>query len=275
MNIIARWLQSVRLIAGEEAAVLVAFVQLWEQRLLIGGTRNMSKLRLKITKGEELRFISHLDYVRAITRAVRRAKLPAAYSEGFNPHMKVAFASALAVGVTSDAEYMDLDMEEQIEPSEVIARLNAVLPPGIQVREAGYVDERAAALMAVVDQTDYQILIPVTGAFSVADAQMSLTRFAEMEKVVYVRHSPKGKRFIDLKQYIAHPLEMENTPQTVQLSLSIKMTSGGSVKPSEILDVLVSDFGFPVQSQTALIHRTALWAAADGKQVSPLALEQP
>ncbi|MBP2639718.1 MAG: hypothetical protein H6Q66_669 [Firmicutes bacterium] len=235
----------------------------------------MSKLRLKITKGEELRFISHLDYVRAITRAVRRAKLPAAYSEGFNPHMKVAFASALAVGVTSDAEYMDLDMEEQIEPSEVIARLNAVLPPGIQVREAGYVDERAAALMAVVDQTDYQIMIPVTGAFSVADAQMSLTRFAEMEKVVYVRHSPKGKRFIDLKQYIAHPLEMENTPQTVQLSLSIKMTSGGSVKPSEILDVLVSDFGFPVQSQTALIHRTALWAAADGKQVSPLALEQP
>jgi len=104
---------------------------------------------------------------------------------------------------------------------------------------------------------------------------MSLTRFAEMEKVVYVRQSPKGKRFIDLKQYIARPLEMQNTPQTVQLSLSIKMTSGGSVKPSEILDVLVSDFGFPVRSQTALIHRTALWAAAGGKQVSPLALEQP
>lgn len=234
----------------------------------------MSKLRVKITKGEELRFISHLDYVRAITRAVRRAKLPAAYSEGFNPHMKVAFASALAVGVTSDAEYMDLDMQAQPEPGEVIARLNATLPRGIQVREAGYIDDRAAALMAVVDQTDYQILIPVTDAFSLADAQRSLARFAEMEKIVYVRQSPKGKRFIDLKQYITSPLEMHITPQTIRLNLSVKMTSGGSVKPSEILDVLISDFAFPDQARAALIHRTALWAAADGKQVSPLELER-
>jgi len=235
----------------------------------------MSKLRLKITKGEELRFISHLDYVRAITRAVRRAKLPAAYSEGFNPHMKVAFASALAVGVTSEAEYMDLDMVDQPAPGGVIARLNAVLPCGIQAQEAGYIGERAAALMAVVDKTDYQIVIPITDVFSPTEAQMSLTRFAEAEKVVYIRQSPKGKRFIDLKQYLAGPLEMKISPQNVQLSLSIKMTSGGSVKPSEVLDVLVSDFGFPVQSQTALIHRTALWAAVDGKQVSPLALERP
>ena len=235
----------------------------------------MSKLRVKITKGEELRFISHLDYVRAITRAVRRAQLPAAYSEGFNPHMKVAFASALAVGVTSSAEYMDLEMDGEPDPVEVLVRLNAVLPRGIEVQQAGWISDRAAALMAVVDQTDYQILIPIADAFSLTDAQMSLTRFAEAEKVVYIRQSPKGKRFIDLKQYLAGPIEIMILPPNVQLSLSIKMTSGGSVKPSEILSVLVSDFGFPVESEVALIHRTALWATEDGKHVSPLALERP
>jgi len=234
----------------------------------------MSKLRLKITKGEELRFISHLDYVRAITRAVRRAKLPAAYSEGFNPHMKVALASALAVGVSSEAEYLDLEMKDQPSATEVISRLNAVLPRGIQVKEAGYIDDRAAALMAIIDQTDYQIQIPITDAVLPTDAQNSLLRFAEMEKVVYIRQSPKGKRFIDLKQYLAGPVEMEILPQAIRLCLSIKMTSAGSVKPAEILDVLASEFGFPVSSQTALIHRTALWAVDDGKHVSPLVLAQ-
>ena len=68
----------------------------------------MAKLRLEITKGEEIRYISHLDYASAIERAIIRAKLPAAYSEGFNPHMKLSFASALAVGVTSQAEYMEI-----------------------------------------------------------------------------------------------------------------------------------------------------------------------
>lgn len=235
----------------------------------------MSKLRLKITKGEELRFISHLDYVRAITRAIRRAKLPAAYSEGFNPHMKTAFASALALGVVSYAEYMDLEMEKYIAPDEVTKRLNEVLPRGIEVREAGYVAERAASLMAIVDKSDYQITFPVADTFSSLDAQSSLQRFAAAEKAVYVRQSPKGKRFIDLKQYIVEPIEMKILPQIIQLNLSVKITADGSVKPSEVLNGLIADFAFPVQAQTALIVRTALWASAvNGDQVSPLELGQ-
>ena len=57
------------------------------------------KLRMQITKDKDIRFISHLEYVRTIGRAIRRAKLPAAYSEGFNPHLKFSLASALGVGV--------------------------------------------------------------------------------------------------------------------------------------------------------------------------------
>ena len=59
------------------------------------------KLRMQITKDKDIRFISHLEYVRTIGRAIRRAKLPAAYSEGFNPHLKFSLASALGVGVVS------------------------------------------------------------------------------------------------------------------------------------------------------------------------------
>ena len=80
----------------------------------------MHKVRMEITKEEEVCFISHLDYARAMERAIRRAKLPAAYSEGFNPHMKLAFASALSVGVTSDAEYADIAMLQKVKATDFI-----------------------------------------------------------------------------------------------------------------------------------------------------------
>ena len=74
------------------------------------------KLRLQITKEKEIRFISHLEYVRTLARAIRRAKLPAAYSEGFNPHLKFSLASALGVGVVSYAEFMEIEMAEPVNP---------------------------------------------------------------------------------------------------------------------------------------------------------------
>lgn len=72
----------------------------------------MIKYRLKITKGEPIRYISHLDFAALMQRAICRSHLPAAYSEGFNPHMKIAFASALSVGITSTCEYMDLELKK-------------------------------------------------------------------------------------------------------------------------------------------------------------------
>ena len=76
------------------------------------------KLRLKITKDKSIRFISHLEYVRTIERAIRRAKLPAAYSEGFNPHLKFSLASALGVGVVSYAEFCEIELAEPMTAEE-------------------------------------------------------------------------------------------------------------------------------------------------------------
>ena len=73
------------------------------------------KLRMQITKDPEIRFISHLEYSRTISRAIRRAKLPAAYSEGFNPHLKFSLASALGVGVVSYTEFVEIELAEPME----------------------------------------------------------------------------------------------------------------------------------------------------------------
>lgn len=96
----------------------------------------MPKIRIKYTKGEEVKFISHRDLMRAFQRAIRRAEIPIAYSQGFNPHMKISWGKALKVGQTSDSEYAELQLESWIKPNELMQRLNPQLPKGIEILEA-------------------------------------------------------------------------------------------------------------------------------------------
>lgn len=231
----------------------------------------MAKIRLEVTKGEEVRFISHLDYASAMERAVRRASLPAAYSEGFNPHMKLAFASALAVGVTSEAEYMDIELTEDIEPTEVSRRLREVLPPGIVAKRAVQMPERTPALMAIVNLASYMIQVAETASPDlVAQIEASVTAFNAAEAVIYTRHTPKGKREINVKQYMAAPVQVIVLPDAVCISADIHITPTGSIKPSDLVAALIADFSLPAAAATARITRSGLYIQKEGCRRTPL-----
>jgi radical SAM-linked protein len=96
----------------------------------------MQRIQIKYTKGETVKFISHRDLMRVFQRAIRRADLPAAYSQGFNPHMKISWGQALKVGATSKGEEAIIQIEGWIRPPELKTRLNQHLPPGIEILEA-------------------------------------------------------------------------------------------------------------------------------------------
>ena len=99
----------------------------------------MQKIKVKYRKGEEVKFISHRDLMRAFQRAIRRADLPVAYSQGFNPHMKIAWGNALKVGATSEDEFAEIMVEAWVKPHELMAKLNAQLPKGLEIIEANLV----------------------------------------------------------------------------------------------------------------------------------------
>ena len=90
-------------------------------------------IKIKFTKGEEVKFISHRDLMRLFQRAVRRASLPIAYSQGYNPHMKISWGQALKVGQTSEGEFATLHLAEWSKPQEIQDKLNKTLPPGIEI----------------------------------------------------------------------------------------------------------------------------------------------
>ena len=235
----------------------------------------MTKLRLKITKGDPIRYVSHLDFAGTIERAVRRAKLPAAYSEGFNPHMKLAFASALAVGVTSEAEYLDLELTEEADIALLEAKLKPQLPVGIELKAAKYVEQHSKALMALVNLATYEIVVSLRPGAVWDIVESSIHNFNAEVEVIYVKQAPKGRREIDIKEYLAEPVAVKplsDNQQKLIINLAIKITPGGSVKPVEVLDVLTDSFDLPVDKDAALINRSGLFVTNGKVWKSPIEL---
>ena len=99
----------------------------------------MQRIKIIYSKGEEIKFIGHRDLMRVFQRAIRRAGLPIAYSQGFNPHMRISWGNALKLGVTSDNEFATLQLDGWLRPAELMDRLNQQLPQGLEILEANLV----------------------------------------------------------------------------------------------------------------------------------------
>src|SRR3954454_24364755 len=116
-----------------------------------------TKVRLRFAKRGDLRLVSHHDLMRCLERMIRRAALPVAHSQGFNPRPKATFALALALGIEGRREVMDLELDEPMEPREVLGRLAAEAPPGFDFFEAEAVGPGRAARVAAAS---YRLAIP-------------------------------------------------------------------------------------------------------------------
>ena len=217
----------------------------------------MIKYRLKITKGEPIRYISHLDFAALMQRAICRSHLPAAYSEGFNPHMKIAFASALSVGITSTCEYMDLELKKDVCQPEVFDKLRAALPPGVELLQVKQIDMRSKALMSVVDEGSYEIKMPLPDDLD--KLQHAVDTFNKTAQIIITRETPKKRKEIEIKQYLPKKITLTAENNVLKLQLNIKITSTGTVKPNEVLEALNREFQLDLPVKEALICHTGLY----------------
>lgn len=223
-----------------------------------GRPRQLFAWRAEITKGEELRYVSHLDYANIFLRAFDRAKLPMAYSEGFNPHMKVSFASALSLGVTSASEYMDFELTKPLCQPEIFDRLQAELPPGVRLLKLREIKGRHKALMSEADEAIYTLHVPYAGTEK--EALRVLAAYNAAPEAVWHRVTPKKTRDIETKQYMKKPVTAVWTDGALDLTMDIAITPSGSVKPLEILTLLQQDYRLAVKPAEALIERQGIWS---------------
>jgi radical SAM-linked protein len=157
----------------------------------------VQRVRIRYAKRGRLRFTSHRDFGRAFERAVRRAGIPVAYSSGFNPHPRISYAGASPTGAASEAEYLEIGLREHVAPEQVRARLDAVLPPGLDVLEAATAS--GGALADRLQASRWQVRLPSVGLEQAAGA---VEEFLSRESVPVQRMTKKGVRTFDCREAV-------------------------------------------------------------------------
>lgn len=153
--------------------------------------------RVKYSKGEEVKYVGHLDSMRTFVRCIKRTCIPIKYSNGFNPRVQISFALPLGVGVTSESEYFDLEIEKKMNETLLIGELNSVLPTGFRAQKITFVEDKKS-LMSLVKEAVYEITIESEFEFSkIKDLFMQEEILLEKES-----KSKKGNQEINLKEYI-------------------------------------------------------------------------
>lgn len=225
----------------------------------------MRKLRLALSKGEEIRFLSHLDYAQAVERMIRRAEIKMAYSEGFNPHMKISFSSALALGITASVEYLDMEIIEDDSVESIITRLNEVAPPGLNVIGGKEVPRDVKKMMAACNYADYIITIYEELE---TDWEKLAQEFNAQEHLIYEKVTPKKTKEVDAKEYV-HNISVQRENNAVKLKASIGIYPQGTIKPSEILKIGHEKLNWP-NIERYDIHRQTIMIEENGVCKTPL-----
>ncbi|QLQ05552.1 MAG: DUF2344 domain-containing protein [Anaerolineae bacterium] len=195
----------------------------------------MQRLRFSYTKGEPIKFVGHLDLARMWERPLRRAGLPVAYSQGFNPQLRIQFASALPVGCSGRAEVADLWLDEPVTPEEFTQRVQAQLPPGASVFDAHHVALDLPSLQSQMDQAEYTIQVDVSD--TTIDVAAAVAAFLAATELVRVR-ARDGKTY-DLRALV-DALHVEETADDGWVRLFTRLASrpGATGRPDDLLDAL-------------------------------------
>lgn len=195
----------------------------------------VSRYRLRFSKREALRFISHHDLMRVFELALRRSGLKVAHTQGFNPHPKVSFALALPLGVESLDEIVDIDFEHEAEPpapETIVQQLGKVMPPGLTLL-SGEIATGRPRVIAV----EYECELPPDYA-ELDELQDRLKAFLESETHPFTRDRGKGK---PPRSFDARALTERAALEGRRLTMRLKLEQEGGMKPSDLLQVLQLD----------------------------------
>jgi radical SAM-linked protein len=233
----------------------------------------VQRVRLRYAKRGRLRFTSHRDFARAFERALRRAGVPVAYSQGFTPHPKISYASAAPTGVASEAEYLELGLQAPMDPEALVAGLDAALSPGLDVLEAVEVGPGASgpSLADRLEASRWRIELPGVEPDTLRHAAAA---FEGADEVLVERRTKQGRRLLDARAAVVSlrasgaPSGVNGVPCAILECVARQVTP--SVRPDDVLSGLrvVADLEPPVPPRATRLAQGML--TAWGEIVDPL-----
>lgn len=247
----------------------------------VSGGQTGIYMRIKFTRGVEVKFISHLDLMKVFERALRRSNLPVAYSHGFNPHPRMVFGLPLAVGVASRGEYADFELEREIEPDQFVSRLNDSLPDAVRVVKAG-LKKSKANIMSSICAADYTLEIFLKEPMTPEDASEKLKMMLKMGSIMVVKENRNKYGDIVAGEIDIRPMildaglaAMTGMPPGYEgygaaFTIHAKFSAGSraNLRPELFISALKEYGGIAVDS--CRIYRENLYSEINGKPVDPL-----
>jgi radical SAM-linked protein len=209
----------------------------------------MQRLRIRFSRGEEIKFISHLDIMRLWQRALHRAEIPLAYTEGFNPHPRISLAAPLAVGVTSQAELMDIFCSKWVSPHFFTNAVSQQLPPGIEILQVYSVAPTMPSLQSQVGYAEYEVKLEMEK--DKPEVEAALASLLSVEQLPWHHERDTGTRNYDLRALIDDLWLIDWRRGSCTIGMRLRCDSGGSGRPEQVAAAL----GF---SHPTSIRRTKL-----------------
>ncbi|MDE7322376.1 MAG: TIGR03936 family radical SAM-associated protein [Lachnospiraceae bacterium] len=192
------------------------------------------KLRIKFSKHGALKFIGHLDVMRYFQKAIRRAGIDISYSAGFSPHQIMSFASPLGIGLESNGEYMDIEVNSLSSAKEFVDALNAQMVEGIKVLEVRLLPENAGNAMASVAAAKYTVSFR-EGHMPSFLSRQAVADFYEQKEIMVTKKTKKSESTFDMKPFI---FECRFDEAGGSIILTVDASSAGNIKPSLVIKAL-------------------------------------
>ena len=237
------------------------------RRRKVGFTRRltplpMRRLRVRYAKEHPVRFLSHLDIVRMIERAIRRSRVPVAYSEGFHPRPKISFGPPLPLGAISHAEYVDLLLDQDFEPG-FVESLRQQFPAGLSLLHSQALPAKGISLFERINVLAYRVTMP--GGFE--DWEEKNRQFLSRDAVFAERAGDEGTRLVNIRPLV-QKLEASDAGDKTVLEMELILSEKGTVRPVEVVAAL--DAGHLLDPRSLLFERTEVYIQEGARRFTPL-----
>ncbi len=196
----------------------------------------MQRLRVRFCREETVKFISHLDIIRLWQRALNRAGIPLAYSEGFNPRPRISLAVPLAVGVTSEAELMDIFCTRWVSPHWFTAALEQQLPPSIKILQVYPIGLNLPSLQSQVRYAEYRVELETEK--EPKDIEAEIDALLSAERLPWQHQRDTGIRSYDLRALIDDLWLIDCQHPYCTLGMRLRCDSSGSGRPEQVATAL-------------------------------------
>ena len=228
-------------------------------------------IRTKFNKEGDMIYISHLDLQQVLQRAFRRAGIDLVHSQGYNPHPKISYGNALALGTESQGEYVDVEIEDDLSVEEYLTRMNEQLPEGIRFIKAMEIDKQEPSLASTIEYGEYLFTIETEKTLTKEYVKSKILEFMAQDEIMITKKNKKGKIVeSDIRPMIKNfdLLDVQENILTLEATIATgsKANLNTNIFIPKILDLLELDMD-PLDVD---ILRRDLYKLEDGQLVSPM-----